>query len=201
MKTDIDLVAEVKEGNTEAYAEIVKRYQRLLMKAALRVTRDLESAEDVVQESFFKAYQKIHTFEGRASFRSWLYQITLNTARNKLRERHDSQINIDNLVLAVDGTAEKQIQDDDLRIYLQKEVSRLPEKQRQALTLRIFDDLNFKEIADIMRCPYDTAKANYRHALLKIRSRVTEHKDFNNWFADETSAEGSWTTSTLEAEG
>lgn len=202
MKTDIDLVTEVKEGKTAAFSEIVSRYQRLLMKAAIRVTRDLEAAEDVVQESFIKAYQKIDTFEGRSTFRSWLYQITLNTARNKLRERGSAQVGIEHLVLAVEGTAERSLQDEDLREFIQKEVGRLPDRQRQALTLRIFDDLSFKEIAHIMRCPYDTAKANYRHALLKIRSRVVAHKEFGSWLTESGGAlAAEFSTSTMEAEG
>ena len=56
-----------------------------------------------------------------------------------------------------------------------------PERQRQALTLRVFDDLSFKEIAEVMACPYDTAKANYRHALLKLKDRLQNNVLLKGW--------------------
>jgi RNA polymerase sigma-70 factor (ECF subfamily) len=61
---------------------------------------------------------------------------------------------------------------------LKSEIDGLPEKQKQAISLRVFDDLSFKEISEIMDCPYDTAKANYRHALLKLKSKLEIHPEF-----------------------
>ena len=60
----------------------------------------------------------------------------------------------------------------DVKNLIRLEVAKLPARQQTALTLRIFEDLSFKEIAQIMECPYDTAKANYRHALLKLKERM-----------------------------
>jgi RNA polymerase sigma-70 factor, ECF subfamily len=64
---------------------------------------------------------------------------------------------------------------------IQKHVEDLPFKQRTALTLRIYEDLSFKEIAEIMECPYDTAKANYRHALMRLREELQTHSDLKAW--------------------
>lgn len=64
---------------------------------------------------------------------------------------------------------------------LQKEVDKLPLKQKTALVLRVYEDLSFNEIADIMECPYDTAKANYRHALLKLRQTFEAQEELKNW--------------------
>ena len=69
----------------------------------------------------------------------------------------------------------------DLKKRIRLEVEKLPEKQRIALTLRVFEDLSFKEIAAIMECPYDTAKANYRHALLKLRERLEQEDTLQAW--------------------
>jgi RNA polymerase sigma-70 factor (ECF subfamily) len=131
-------------------------------------------AEDIVQESFIKAFQKIHLFEGRSSFKSWLFQIALNTAKNRFRERTMDLVNIEDTHLGIDPGAEKGMVQNDMKRRIREEVDSLPEKQRIALTLRVFEDLSFKEIAEIMGCPYDTAKANYRHALLKLRERLEE---------------------------
>ena len=145
----------------------------------MRFTREQTLAEDVTQEAFIKAYQKIATFEGRSSFKSWLYQIAMNTAKNRFRERKFDTVSVESdhlSQLAVDAamSAETGMAQADSRRLIQLEVARLPEKQRMALTLRVFEDLSFKEIAQIMDCPYDTAKANYRHALLKLRERFEE---------------------------
>jgi RNA polymerase sigma-70 factor (ECF subfamily) len=172
MKSDIELISEVKSGDRKAFSELVQRHQRSLLRLTLRYTRDLSLAEDVVQESFIKAFQKIHLFEGRSSFKSWLFQIALNTAKNRFRERTMDLVNIEDTHLGIDPGAETGMVQMDMKRRIREEVDKLPEKQRIALTLRVFEDLSFKEIAQIMECPYDTAKANYRHALLKLRERL-----------------------------
>jgi RNA polymerase sigma-70 factor (ECF subfamily) len=181
MKSDIELVIEVKNGERKAFSELVQRHQRSLLRLTLRYTREMALAEDIVQESFIKAFQKIHLFEGRSSFKSWLYQIALNTAKNRFRERNHDLVNIDDVHLGVDPGAEIGMLQADLRKQIRTEIDKLPEKQKIALTLRVFEDLSFKEIAQIMGCPYDTAKANYRHALLKLRERFEQVEGLHSW--------------------
>lgn len=175
MKADHILVAEAKRGSKEAFSQLVQRHQKVMLRVALRMTRDLEAAEDIVQDSFIKAFRKIDMFEGRSSFKSWMYQITVNTTRNKLRTKRMDQVNIDNVTLSTESKVDDQLMQLDLSQLLKNEVSRLPNKQRWALTLRIFEDLSFKEISQIMECPYDTAKANYRHGLMRLRHRFQEN--------------------------
>ena len=174
MKADMELIHEVRSGQRASFSELVLRHQRALLRLTLRFTRDPNQAEDIVQESFIKAYEKLHLFEGRASFKSWLFQIALNTARNKLRGRWREEYSMEEVEMGVHAGAEANLIHGDIRTMIRNEVDKLPEKQRLALTLRIYEDLSFKEIADIMQCPYDTAKANYRHALLKLRERLEE---------------------------
>lgn len=181
MKSDIELVLAVKNGDRKSFSELVLRHQRSLLRLTLRLSREQALAEDIVQESFIKAYQKIHLFEGRSSFKSWLFQIALNTAKNRFRERMNDAVNIDDVHLGIDAGAENGMVQGDIRKRIRMEVDRLPEKQRMALTLRVFEDLSFKEIAQIMDCPYDTAKANYRHALLKLRERLEKEDGVNQW--------------------
>ena len=151
-----------------------------MMRVALRITRDLELAEDVVQDSFIKAFQKLDSFEGRSSFKSWMFQITMNTAKNKIRGTYREQLGVDNLQLARESTSVAELTLQDLQGFIRTIVDELPERQKLALNLRIFEDLSFKEIAEIMGCPYDTAKANYRHALMKLKERVEKHADYKN---------------------
>lgn len=181
MKADLELVEKVRNGNRAAFSGLVTRHQRLLLRLALRMTRDLEMAEDIVQEAFIKAYQNIHRFEGRASFRSWIYQITVNTAKNKLRSRKHDCVDIENVSVAIPSVSEWALMEGDVKEVIQGEIDQLPDRQRMALNLRIYEDMSFKEIAQIMNCPYDTAKANYRHGLMKLRHRMEENKMLRSW--------------------
>lgn len=181
MKTDLELVEEVKSGNRRSFSELVKRHQKGLLRMSLRFVKDLDTAEDVVQESFIKAYEKLNSFEGRASFKSWLFQIAVNSARNRIRDSRKNMMDIENVQLAVGAEAESGMVHNAVAGMLQEEVDKLPDRQRTALVLRVYEDLSFKEIAEIMGCPYDTAKANYRHALMKLREVFDEQQDLKSW--------------------
>ncbi len=187
MKADLELVDEVKAGEGKAFSELVKRHQTALLRVCSRMTRDNELAEDIVQESFVKAYRKINLFEGRSSFKSWLFQIAINTARNKLRSQRFELVNIDDVNMATNESAEASLIHLDIKAILRCEVEKLPEKQRRALELRIYEDLSFNEIAQIMDCPYDTAKANYRHGVLKIKQALEDNEMLKNWVGSDDS--------------
>lgn len=187
--SDLELVAQVKSGSRSAFTELVRRHQRGLLRIVLRLTRELPLAEDIVQEAFIKSYEKIDLFEGRSSFKSWLYQIGLNTAKNRFRSRPNEEFTTDIVQGGVAAEAERGLVREDVARRIRSEVDLLPERQRIAITLRVFEDMSFKEIAQIMNCPYDTAKANYRHALLKLREKFEEQvvrggelEDWNSLF-------------------
>lgn len=167
---------------------------------SLRFVKDLDVAEDVVQESFIKAYEKLNSFEGRSAFKSWLYQIAVNTARNKIREDRHETMDIDDVPLAVGAIAEATLVHTAVADLLQTEVEKLPFRQKTALVLRVYEDLSFNEIAEIMKCPYDTAKANYRHALMKLRQTFESSSELKEWSQEES---GFWTEMNryAEAEG
>ena len=184
LKTDLQLVEEVRSGQRASFSELVKRHQRGILRLSMRFVKDMDVAQDVVQEAFIKAYEKLNMFEGRASFKSWLYQIAVNTARNKLRENRHDFSNIDDVYLSVSATAEKVLVHAAVSEILQTEVDRLPFKQKTALVLRVYEDMSFAEIADIMECPYDTAKANYRHALMKLKETFETQSELKKWTED-----------------
>ena len=183
-KTDQQLVEEVRAGKRASFSELVKRHQRGMLRLSMRFMKDLDVAQDVVQDAFIKSYEKLNMFEGRASFKSWLYQITVNTARNKLRENRYDFSDIDDVQLSVAPIAERKMIHAAVTDLIQLEVDRLPFKQKTALVLRVYEDLSFAEIAEIMQCPYDTAKANYRHALLKLKEIFETQNELKTWTED-----------------
>lgn len=189
MKSDLDLIDEVLRGDFNQFGLLVSRHQRSMMRVALRITRQLELAEEVVQESFLKAYQKLACFEGRSSFKSWLCQITLNTAKNRLRSVKKECLSEEDPVLVDHRDLDQELTSMQFNAFLEAEVEKLPEKQRVALSLRVFEDMSFKEISEVMDCPYDTAKANYRHALLKLKTKIVKQKEFLGWTENYFSAD------------
>jgi RNA polymerase sigma-70 factor (ECF subfamily) len=178
---DLELVERVKKGDKSAFSALVIRHQRGLLRLGLRFVKDLDQAEDIVQEAFIKAYEKIGSFEGRSSFKSWLFQIALNTARNRLRETRRETVDVEETHLAVAPVGETALVHTAIADLLTREVEKLPFRQRTALVLRVYEDLNFSEIAEVMACPYDTAKANYRHALLKLKEVFEDREDLKSW--------------------
>lgn len=183
---DLEVVQMVKDGNRSAFSALVRRHQKSLLRLSLRFVKDVDTAEDVVQESFIKAYERLHSFEARASFKSWLFQIAVNTAKNKLREKRDTT-DVYEASLGVSAEAESILVHSAIAKLIQSHVEQLPFKQKTALMLRIYEDLSFKEIAEIMECPYDTAKANYRHALLRLRDELKDQQELDKWSFETTS--------------
>ncbi len=175
MMDDDVMVARILNGEKVLFKHIVAKYERPLARVIGRYFKDSETARDVLQESFLKAYLHLHTFEGRCSFKNWLFRVSVNTAKNKLRTIRATE-NIDDNEIAVPSIADTTIFHDELLDFLRVAVEQLPLKQKQTIELRVFDELSFKEVAAIMDCPYDTAKANYRHAVLKIRDYFSKQE-------------------------
>ena len=95
---DKDLVYEIQNGNRAAYAVLVKKYEKLLLRLLLKFVRDEELARDIMQEAFLKTYMSLSQFQFKCSFKNWLYKIALNTARNKLRALRETE-NIEDVVI------------------------------------------------------------------------------------------------------
>lgn len=198
---DSEWIEKIRVGESQAFSMLVTKYQKLTVRLAYRFVKDIGLAEDVAQDSFLKAYQHLDSFESRASFKSWLFQITVNTAKNKLRDRFMQASPIEDAPVGVAPSAETTLQKKTTGKYLNALIDQLPDRQRTAVVLRVYEDLSFQEIATIMACPYDTAKANFRHGLLKIKREVekndTHEMGTNN---DQSNWESAGTRHLLEAE-
>ncbi|MCB0411416.1 MAG: sigma-70 family RNA polymerase sigma factor, partial [Bdellovibrionales bacterium] len=118
MIADLELVKRAQTGEKQAFSMLVERHQKTMMRVALRVTKDLERAEDVVQESFIKAYEKLTAFEGRSSFKSWMYQITVNTAKNKIRKTRREIYDLDVSTLSSPAQSEQRLAYQDLQLFV-----------------------------------------------------------------------------------
>ncbi|NCN40635.1 sigma-70 family RNA polymerase sigma factor [bacterium] len=167
---DTELVQRVKDGDGSAFEILVRLHYRAAYNMAFRFMKDHGATDDVVQDSFLKAHKAIDSFRGDSAFKSWLLRITANTAKNALRSKHmKSRVDLEEAEMGVTHADFSGLERAQTSEVLQWTIDQLPEKQRIALQLRIFEDMSFKEVAAAMECPFDTAKANFRHAVLNLR--------------------------------
>ena len=176
-KTDIELVNEFKNGNTSAFDEIVKRYQRKVYMLARRILGNHEDADDVAQEVFIKLFYSLNDFKGESSLFTWIYKITVNECNSFLRKKKIKEfVQIDDVVnlLKFSQTPEQELLDKEEKNLIERAIEKLPAKQRMVFVMRFFEDLDYQEIAKILNKPIGTLKANYFHAVKKIQKFIKD---------------------------
>ena len=184
--TDEQLVCEYANGNNEAFDTLLIRYKQRLFSYIFQMVRDRDLADDIFQETFITAITTIR--QGRYSdmgkFSAWLYRIARNLAVDSFRaEKGENVVSADDAdydVLNRRELAEDTIEDVmvDLQIEedLRRLVDRLPDVQRQVLEMRYYQDLSFKEIAEITGVSINTALGRMRYAILNLRRMAKENR-------------------------
>jgi RNA polymerase sigma-70 factor, ECF subfamily len=175
MDEDLDLINRTEAGEREAFDDLVKKYQKPLYALLYRMVSSHDDASDLLQKTFIKAFTGLRSFERRASFKTWLYQIAINLAKNVYRDRGRVEyVHIDDVIIRKNPRTLETLIHNESRQQLRKALVSLPEKQRLTLLLRIQEEKKFEEIAEIMECTVGTAKANYHHAVQKLKLMMGE---------------------------
>lgn len=178
MDEDISLIERYTAGEREAFDELVQKYQKPLYSLLYRMVSNHEDAADILQKTFVKAFTGLSGFERRSSFKTWLYQIAINLAKNLYRDRSRTEnVALDDVVIRRDPKTLENLIASETRERLKKAVANLPEKQRLTLMLRVQESKKFEEIAGIMKCSLGTAKANYHHAVQKLKGMLGEREE------------------------
>ncbi len=171
MDEDLDLIARVDAGEREAFNELVMKYQKPLYSLLYRMVSNHDDAADILQKTFIKAFTGLSSFERRSSFKTWLYQIAINLAKNVYRDRgRATYVPIDNVIIRKNPRTVESLIHKENMLILRKALGELPEKQRITLILRVQEGKKFEEVASIMKCSLGTAKANYHHAVKKLKA-------------------------------
>lgn len=173
MTTDPDreLVDRFIGGERAAFDVLVRRHQQGVWKLVRRYVKHDADAFDVAQQTFVRAFRGLASFRGAATVRSWLYRIAINCALTWLRDqRREEPTEIAEHAL-VDGepAAASRIIGSEDGARLRAAVALLPPKQKLVLELRVFDDLSFKEVAELADCTENTAKVNFHYAVKRLR--------------------------------
>jgi RNA polymerase sigma factor, sigma-70 family len=174
--TDSQLIREIKDGNVELYAELMDRYERKILAFIYHMLKGakLESmAEDLCQETFYKAFRSLQTFrEVEASFSTWLYTIARNTVLSELRKQRAGSVSLEESGIVPHAPSESLPEMSALRnekvMLVRDAINNLPEKQRSALILREYDQLDYQEIANILGQTVSAVKS----LLFRARSSV-----------------------------
>jgi RNA polymerase sigma-70 factor (ECF subfamily) len=141
-----------------------------MWRLVLRYVRRDADAQDVTQLAFVRAYRGLASFRGSASVRSWLYRIGINCALSWIRDhRREQPTEIAEDALVADHASPARIADNETAVRLRAAIAQLPPKQKLVLELRIFDDLSFKEVAELAECSENTAKVNFHYAVKRLR--------------------------------
>src|SRR5262245_8084871 len=175
--TDLELVEGTLAGRRQDFEELVRRHQRMLYAVALRYLQNPDAADEAVQATFVNAFAHLAQFRGAASFKTWLYGILLNECRSdrrRARVRHEVRIDdVSESALSYSDDEQSRAAE---RSNLERHIARLPARQRSVLSLRVFADLPFKEIAIAEGITENAAKVNYHHAITKLRAWLTSQR-------------------------
>lgn len=179
---DQELVVRAQQGDQRAFGLLVDKYQRKLGRLLSRMVRDQAEVEDIVQESFIKAYRALPNFRGDSAFYTWLYRIGINTAKNYLvsmgrRPQASPEVEIEDAENFEDGDELRTVETPEAAL-LSKEIAKtvndtiesLPEELRAAITLREIEGLSYEEIATLMDCPIGTVRSR----IFRARETIAE---------------------------
>jgi RNA polymerase sigma-70 factor, ECF subfamily len=179
MEHDHNLVRRHKEGDRKATEELIRMYQGVVFGVIFKIYPNKAICEELTQDAFIRAFDKIDQFQERSTFKSWLIRIAINLTKNYLTSygfRNVKPVEDFNRVKDQAGEShELTVAHKKLGQSLQALVRDLPHKQRTAVMLRIYEDMSFSEIAETMDCPFDTAKANYRHGIQSLKKNLFKH--------------------------
>ena len=181
--TDEELVRRAQAEDSRAFGELVTRYEAKVYSLALRMVRNPEDAEDVLQDTFLRAYRGIKSFQGNSTFSTWIYRITANSALMRLRKRQLPTVSIEdsderetpiNIADWAPGPVE-QLLSQETQQAMSEAIDALPPEFRQVFVLRDIEEMSNAEVAEILDISIAAVKSRLHRARLKVRNRLAAH--------------------------
>lgn len=181
------LVAQAREGDARAFSELVRRYEGKIFRLAQHVTQNREDAEDVLQETFMKAYEHLDQFQGNSKFYTWIVRIAVNQALMKLRRRKtDKSVSLDEQIdtgedtvvreiAAWDEDPEARFSREELGRILDTAIQSLDPPYRSVFVLRDINELSTEETAEALQLSVPAVKSRLLRARLQLREKLTRY--------------------------
>jgi len=185
---DLGLVKRAKSGDYQAFDLLVLKYQSRLISTAFKFVKDVQISEDIVQDSFIKAFKALESFREDSSFYTWIYRITVNTSKNFLvsKKRKSELLNSDlsdeasyEIEPVETYSPEDLLQATQLKKVITETIDQLGEDTRTALTLRELDGLSYEQIADVVNCPVGTVRSRIFRGREVIDEAISQYKQDN----------------------
>jgi len=181
------LVAQAREQDTRAFGELVRRYEGKIFRLAQHITQNREDAEDVLQETFMKAYEHLDQFQGNSKFYTWIVRIAVNQALMKLRRRKtDKSVSLDETIdtgedtivreiAAWDENPEQKFSREELGEVLDTAIQSLEPLYRSVFVLRDIEELSTEETAEALSLSVPAVKSRLLRARLQLREKLTRY--------------------------
>ncbi len=180
---DWELVALAKQGNYEAFDSLVQRYKSPIYTLCLYLTRNVQNAEDLVQETFIRLYKNLHTIEPKAQFKTFIFSIARNLALNQIRNERRKRNFLTRLLnfwnynhkepvnnMEVWAPQEKE----EFATIIQQSMLELTPEHREILLLREMQGLDYESIAKVLGCQIGTVRSRLARARAQLRKVITE---------------------------
>jgi RNA polymerase sigma-70 factor (ECF subfamily) len=171
-RTDEALVREARNGDGEAMDLLVVRHHGAVFRTAVAILGDEDLADDAAQETFIRVVKALDRFRGESSFRTWALSIAANVARGLLRtglRRREAPLEAAPDAGNEDPDVIQRISVEERAGSVKRSLERLPEKQRLAVSLRIFEGLSFREVGELIDSSEGAARVNYHHGIRRLR--------------------------------
>lgn len=181
------LVTQAREGDTRAFSDLVRRYEGKILRLAQHITQNREDAEDVLQETFLKAYEHLDQFQGNSKFYTWIVRIAVNQALMKLRRRKtDKSVSLDDNIDTGEDTIvreiaawgedpEQRFSREELGDILDNAVQSLEPPYRSVFVLRDIEELSTEETAEALDLSVPAVKSRLLRARLQLREKLTRY--------------------------
>jgi RNA polymerase sigma-70 factor, ECF subfamily len=184
---DVALVNSARGGDVQAFETLVNKYDRQIFRIAQHITQNREDAQDIVQDAFLKAYEKLDQFQGNSKFYTWLVRIAVNESLMRLRKRRTGKmVSIDDDIETEEGSVPRDLADwspnpeqnysqAELAEILRKTIQGLPHGFRIVFVLRDVDGLSTEETAETLGLSVPAVKSRLLRARLQLRERLTRY--------------------------
>lgn len=167
-------IQQVLAGDKQAYANIINKYKNQLYATILRMTKNPQDAQDLVQDAFIKVYRNLEKYDGSGPFAGWLYRIAINHCMDEFRKKRYSTVQVEIDESKVVNREHPEV------VFLKKEKSRqlerlittLPEDERLTILLRYVNEMSYEEIGEVMDMPLSTVRNKLHRAKKKMRETV-----------------------------
>ena len=187
-----ELIAKAKQGDMQAFEELILKHEKIVYNVALRMMNHSEDAKDISQEVFLKAYRNIKNFDERSMFSTWLYRITTNTCIDEMRKRKGKQnYSLEEELENEDGSMQRQIADEgdtpeeslmrgEEKGEILQALDTLSEEHRAAIILRDVKGLSYEEISEIIELPMGTVKSRISRARNQLKNEILKIRERND---------------------